>query len=344
MSNLASIQQAIAAASEGNTKTAISILRGLIKENPGNTDAWLALADIVENPNQAKQCWERVLQIEPDNQIAQQKLFGEVPNELDFLFEMDDEPTQEPEEDQQEVSTLDFSDLYTQENQPSQSTFEPSQPYQTEPEQSQSENQDAPSTPTSAPDEKKPAQQPAPLQDPATKKRVQKKKRGLSGIEIGLIVIIVFMCLCLCVIGFASFAKNSVLESLEYSDFLIQEPTDLPDDVTAVIYENIRASNAKDFNRYMATIHAESPGYNTTKETIESAFSDDFTLSYRVSDVYIIEQGRNKAVVHFTLTTKLVSGSISFRDNQVTGEMTLRKEDSGWKIYDQNVDNVEYLD
>ena len=67
-------------------------------------------------------------------------------------------------------------------------------------------------------------------------------------------------------------------------------------------------------------------------------------LSYRVSDVYIIEQGRDKAIVHFTLTTKLVSGSITFRDNQVTGEMTLRKEDGSWKIYDQKIDNVEYLD
>ena len=135
MSNQSSIQQAIAAASEGDAKTAIAILRGLIKENPGSVDAWLALADIVEKPEQAKQCWERVLQIDPDNQIAQQKLFGEAPNELDFLFEMADEPVQEPEEGQQDVSTLDFSNLYTQENQPSQSGFEPSQPHQTEPEQ-----------------------------------------------------------------------------------------------------------------------------------------------------------------------------------------------------------------
>jgi len=288
MSNQSSIQQAIAAASEGDAKTAIAILRGLIKENPGSVDAWLALADIVENPEQAKQCWERVLQIDPDNQIAQQKLFGEAPNELDFLFEMVDEPVQEPEEGQQEVSTLDFSNLYTQENQASQSGFEPSQPYQTEPEQSQSEDQDVRSTPSSVPDQKKPAQQPAPRQRPATMKRGQKKKRRFSGIEIVLVVVIVIMCICLCVVGFASFARNSVLDSLEYSDFLSQESTDLPEDVTVVIYENIRASNAKDFNRYMATIHANSPGYNTTKETISDAFSDEFTLSYRVSDVYIL--------------------------------------------------------
>ena len=125
---------------------------------------------------------------------------------------------------------------------------------------------------------------------------------------------------------------------------LASGPTPLPEEITAVIFKNIRASNAKDFDGYMATIHSNSPGYNTTKETIQAAFSDQFNLSYRVSDVYLIEQGRNKAVAHFVLTTRLASGSIAFRDNQVTGEMTLRKEDGIWKIYDQKIIEVKYLD
>ena len=298
-------------------------------------DAWLALAEIVEQPEQAKQCWERVLQIDPDNQIAQQKLLGEQPNEFDFLFETTDEPIDEAVQElagsEQDVSALDFSNLYEQ---PAENDSGQSKPQDIEP------------SPTPSPIsamEVKPQQQPQ-RQKPAKKKRVQKKKRRFSAIEIALVILVVIMCLCLCMIGFAAFAKNSVLESLEYGDILLQEPTDVPDDVTAVIYENIRASNAKDFDGYMATIHADSPVYNTTKETIETAFSDEFTLSYKIADVYIVEQESNKAIVNFTLTTKLVSGSISFRDNQVTGEMTLRKEDGSWKIYDQRVDNVDYLD
>ena len=335
MSNQPSIHQATEAASAGDIKTAIAILRDLIKQNPRNVDAWLALAEIVEQPEQAKQCWERVLQIDPDNQRAQQKLQGEQSNEFDFLFETADEPidqaVQEPESNQQDVSALDFSNLYEQ-------------PAENDTGQSQSQDiGPSPTPPLNAAKEVKSQQQPQ-QQKRATTKQVQKKKRRFSAIEIALVILIVIMCLCLCVIGFAAFAKNSVLESLEYSELLLQEPTDLPDDVIAVIYENIRASNAKDFNRYMATIHADSPAYNTTEETIETAFSDEFTLSYKISDVYIVEQGSNKAIVHFTLTTKLVSGSISFRDNQVTGKMTLRREDGSWKIYDQKVDNVAYLD
>ena len=335
MSNQPSIHQASEAASAGDTQTAITILRDLIKQHPRDVDAWLALAEIVEKPEQAKQCWERVLQIDPDNQIAIQKLLGEQSNEFDFLFETTDEAVdkavQEPAGSQQDIPALDFSHLYKQ-------------PADNDSRQSQPQAIDPPPTPyPNAAMEARPEQQPQ-QQKPTTKKRVQKKKRRFSAIEIALVILIVIMCLCLCVIGFAAFAKNSVLESLEYSELLLQEPTDLPDDVIAVIYENIRASNAKDFNRYMATIHADSPAYNTTKETIETAFSDEFTLSYKISDVYIVEQGSNKAIVHFTLTTKLVSGSISFRDNQVTGKMTLRREDGSWKIYDQKVDNVAYLD
>lgn len=325
MSAQPSISKALEAASAGNTKTAIVILRDIIKQNPRDVDAWLALADIVEKPEQAAHCLERVLQIDPDNQIAKQRLFGEQPDDLGFLFETADEPVQEPDNEQMEVPDLDFSHLYTQKEQPAQ----------TESVQSQPEIENPPQIPPPAPNIDQTNQQPQPRPKPAANQPVKKKKKGLGALEIILIVVIVFICLCLGVFAIISLGNGNILN---------QEPTDLPDEVTAVIYENIRASNAKDFNRYMGTIHADSPGYNTTKETIEQAFSDEFTLSYRVTDVYIIEQDKDEAKVHFVLTTKLVSGPISFRDNQVTGEMILRKENGDWKIYNQNIADVEYLD
>jgi hypothetical protein len=325
MSNQISIQRAQEAALAGDTRTAIAMLRDLLKQNPRNVDVWLALADIVENPEQAKQCLERVLQIDPDNQVAIRKLHGEEPDEFDFLFVADDDSAQEPEASVEPVQDLDFSNLSVQ----------PSQPSQTVLEQSQIQEPITPSTalPVSPVDEA--SQQPPPRQRPTTKKRVQKKKKGLSGIEIGLIAVLIIVCLCVGVIGIASLGNSGLLEV---------EPTDLPEEVTAVIYENIRASNAKDFNGYMATIHSRSPGYNTTKEGIEDVFSDEFTLSYRVSDVYVIEQSSDRATVHFVLTTRLVSGPINFRDNRVTGEMQLRKENGAWKIYNQDVESVDYLD
>ena len=317
-----SIHQAKEAASAGDSKAAIAILRDLLKRDPRNVDVWLALADVVDNPDQAKQCYDRVLQIDPDNQVAQQRLNKEESDEFAFLFEMADEPAQEPEYPNESVQELDFSNL---DFQASQTTLEQSQPQDTV----------TPSIESSVTTIEEIGQRPPPGQHPTTKKRVQKKKKGLSRIEIVLVAILVIVCLCVGVLSIVTIGN---------SDLLAQEPTDLPEDVVAVIYENIRASNAKDFDRYMATIHSRSPAYNATKEGIEMAFSDEYTLSYQVSDVYIIEQSSDRASVHFVLTTRLVGGSIMFRDNQVTGEMQLRKEDGVWKIYNQEVESVDYLD
>ncbi len=99
------INQAITSASLGDQKTAIAILRGLLKKDPKNVDVWLALAEVVDNPDQAKQCYERVLQIDPDNATARFQLLGEQTLEefFDFSSDPEPEPTIEPE------PPLDFS-------------------------------------------------------------------------------------------------------------------------------------------------------------------------------------------------------------------------------------------
>jgi hypothetical protein len=174
-----------------------------------------------------------------------------------------------------------------------------------------------------------------PKQRPVSKKPVEGEKKGFSGLEIAVGSVIGFLVLCVCLLGLAALGNSGVLEP---------EPTALPEEITAVIYQNIRASNARDYDGYMATIHTKSPNYRATKEGAKTAFSDEYTLSYRLSDVYVIEQRRNKAVAHFVLTTRLIRGPSGFRNNRVTGEMTLRTEDGVWKIYDQEVIEVEYLD
>lgn len=279
MSIPSSINQAKAAASSGNTKAALAILRQVIMQDPRNVDAWLVLADIVEKPEQAKECLERVLQIDPNNRIAQQKLLGKQPLQP-------------------------------------QDTASPQMP-----------------SPATHLDETR--QRALPKQGPVLKKQVQQKKKGFTGTEIAVGSVIGVLCLCLSILGIASLGNSGVLEP---------EPTSLPEEITGVMYENIRASNAKDYDGYMATIHSNSPNYNATEEGIKTAFSDEFTLSYRLSDVYVIEQRRNKAVVHFVLTTRLIRGPSGFQDNRVTGEMTLRTEDDAWKIYDQKVIEIDYLD
>jgi hypothetical protein len=322
-----SIRQAKAAAFVGDTRTALLILRQVITQDPGNVDAWLALADIVEKPEQARECLERVLQIDPNNQIARQRLLGKQPPDFDSGMGM--QATREPEYRSRAGQASDSSGLVFQ----GPLVADPPAPAGAEQVQPRGTGRPQMESPATHLDGTR--QKALPEQRPVSKKPAQKEKKGFSGLEIAVGSVIGFLVLCVCLLGLASLGNSGVLEP---------EPTALPEEITVVIYENIRASNAKDYDGYMATIHSKSPNYNATKEGIKTAFSDEYTLSYRLSDVYVIEQQRSRAVVHFVLTTRLIRGPSGFRDNRVTGEMKLRTEDGAWKIYDQEVIEIEYLD
>jgi hypothetical protein len=125
-------------------------------------------------------------------------------------------------------------------------------------------------------------------------------------------------------------------------NFTNNQPSSTPMDFTAVIYENIRASNAEDKQAYMATIHPDSPAYKTTEETLDSIF-DNYDLSYRVSNLSVIEENNWEVKITFTLVTRKLRGP-DFRHNQVDGIIIQRKDGDVWKIYNQTVENVKYLD
>jgi hypothetical protein len=120
------------------------------------------------------------------------------------------------------------------------------------------------------------------------------------------------------------------------------QATPTEEDARAVLIENVRAANAEDLDRYMATIHPNSPLYTTTKDLLEDAFKT-YDLGYELTRAEVVEQSDTQATVAFVLTTRKINGP-AFRNNRVTGTMYLRKVGSAWKIYDQKVSNVEYLD
>lgn len=328
------INQAITSASLGDQQTALAILRDLLKKNPKNSDVWLTLAEIVDNPEQAKQCYERVLQIDPDNAIARTNLLGEQTPDEFFNFEPEPELETAPEPDfsfDTPSEEIDFS-VPTVEQQP----FTYEEPIQQTSGQDPSSGDIAPQIPNQemfreSTDQPSPKKKKRP---PSKKSNKNKKKKGLSAIEIGMIIVIAFMCCCVAGLGLAYAGGN-----LEIAE---QGPTPTPEDIFWVIYENIRASNYEDIDRYMSTIHSRSPGYQVTKNSIEDIFAD-YDLSYRVSNLRVLEQDNNSAEIYFVLTTKRINGP-AFRDNRVYGEMTLRKEDGRWKIYNQEINNIEYLD
>jgi len=62
------------AAANGDKDTARNLLDELIVNQPDNEQAWLLLADMVEDLNEVDDCLQHVLAINPQNQAARQKL------------------------------------------------------------------------------------------------------------------------------------------------------------------------------------------------------------------------------------------------------------------------------
>ena len=68
------LDQAIAAAQAGNRRNALGLLAQVVELDPRNETAWLWLAELVETDHQRIDCLERVLSINSDNPLAQQRL------------------------------------------------------------------------------------------------------------------------------------------------------------------------------------------------------------------------------------------------------------------------------
>jgi len=61
---------------EGKRSEARQLLTRVLRDNPRSETAWLWLSAIVDDPAKERQCLERVLAIDPDNEIAQRGLAG----------------------------------------------------------------------------------------------------------------------------------------------------------------------------------------------------------------------------------------------------------------------------
>jgi hypothetical protein len=68
------LYQAITAIKRGDKVTGRQLLVEIIKSDPRNEDAWLWMATVVEFDESCQQCLEKVLEINPDNEMAQKGL------------------------------------------------------------------------------------------------------------------------------------------------------------------------------------------------------------------------------------------------------------------------------
>ena len=68
------VEQAKVLAQEGKAKAAVALLSQLIQRDASNVGAWLALSDVVDDPERAEYCLQKVLTLDPGNATALEKL------------------------------------------------------------------------------------------------------------------------------------------------------------------------------------------------------------------------------------------------------------------------------
>jgi ferric-dicitrate binding protein FerR (iron transport regulator) len=63
-------EQAVAHIRAGKIEKALPLLIEVLKQNPGDENAWLWMTRCVTEPEQKRYCFEKVLKINPQNQFA----------------------------------------------------------------------------------------------------------------------------------------------------------------------------------------------------------------------------------------------------------------------------------
>lgn len=148
----------------------------------------------------------------------------------------------------------------------------------------------------------------------------------LAGVLIGA--------LCLAVAGIG------ILSSGGLSNLGSAQPTPTNQQLFDVLHENARAGVTEDLDAYMATVHPGSPMYDQTEEVLKEMFVT-YDLNFEFYDLTVTSLKPNEAKIHFSLLTRKRAGP-DFRNNIVIGTMILRPDNGVWKIYNQEVEDVQY--
>ena len=328
------IEQARALARQGNSQAAIALLSKLIQRDAGNVEAWLALAVVVEEPDRVEFCLQKVLNLDPGNAAAIETLSRLERGRGSFSLSGDKPREKSIDAAQQRDPAAERGHRGAPEE--IESDSQPAASKQDHANRVRSHETSAPPARRAAAE---PRRQTVAAASPSATPSVQgllaqggKLLSSFSRTDLILIGLTVFAGLMLCGLVGAAVIGKSPFSS---------QPADSPDEVVQVVFDNVIAANREDLGAYMATIHPDSPRYNATQTSIRSAFSL-YDLSYEIFIPEMIEQDKFEAIISFVLTTRKVQGP-AFQNNTVTGEMTLRKYEGEWKIYDQRVDNIQYL-
>ena len=107
-------------------------------------------------------------------------------------------------------------------------------------------------------------------------------------------------------------------------------------EIIGVIKENIAATEAKDKDRVLKTIHKDCPQLRSTIQGMDYVFAN-FDMVFDIEKMEVIEISGEDAKVYYVQTTRSIRGA-GFAPTRASGIHLMKKEDGKWKIY-----KTEYL-
>lgn len=107
-------------------------------------------------------------------------------------------------------------------------------------------------------------------------------------------------------------------------------------EIIGVIKENIAATQAKDKERVLKTIHKDCPQLRSTIQGMDYVFAN-FDMVFELEKIEVIELSGEDAKVYYMQTTRAIRGQ-GYPPTRSTGIHLMKKENGKWKIF-----KTEYL-
>ncbi len=107
-------------------------------------------------------------------------------------------------------------------------------------------------------------------------------------------------------------------------------------ELIAVIRENIAATEAKDKERVLKTIHKDCPQRRSTIQGMDYVFAN-FDMKFEIEQIEVLEVNADDASIYYLQTTRAIRGE-GFTPTRASGIHHMKKENGKWKIF-----QTEYL-
>ena len=114
----------------------------------------------------------------------------------------------------------------------------------------------------------------------------------------------------------------------------------LENEIREFVLSDVRNLEREDLEAALRSYHSSKR--STMRVLLQNIFSQ-YDLRYQLIDAKIMSYTGEELVVRVTQETRKVAGTAKFRDNRVTADHTLIREDGKWVYKDSKIINIQFL-